>query len=99
MVKRKTKNNTKKISKQPRELDGIYILKIVLYVIVGSQWIRLSDTAMTKQIPIPAGLIIGSLFAMHDHFQIDRKIEYAILLLACLLGFWSQTGLLITALH
>lgn len=94
MVKRQIKS--KKVVKDAQELDGAYILKIVLYVIVGAQWIRITNPELTSQLPIPLGLIVGGLFARHDHFQIDRKIEYAILLLACLLGFWSQTGLLIT---
>lgn len=81
-----------------KETDGVYILKIVLYLIVGSQWLWIVDAELTKQIPIPIGLIIGGLFAMHDHFQIDRKIEYALLLGAAFVGFWSQTGIVITAL-
>ncbi len=97
MVKAKT--NLKKSSKRAAELDGLYILKIVLYVIIGSQWIRLTDVAVTKQVPLPIGLVLGSLFAMHDHFQIDRKIEYAVLLIACLVGFWSQVGVYITVLR
>lgn len=93
MAKAKTKSK-----RQAQELDGVYILKIVMYLIVGAQWLRFSDVAMTKQIPLPIGLVAGSLFAMHDHFQIDRKIEYAILLVACFVGFWSQTGLVVTIL-
>ena len=75
------------------------MLKIVLFMIVGAQWIRLTDPALTRQIPVPVGLLIGTVFAMHDHFQIDRKIELAILLIACFIGFWSQTGLFLTVLR
>ncbi len=82
-----------------QELDGVYILKIVLYLIIGAQWVRLVDPALTKQIPLPLGLVVGAMFAMHEHFQIDRKIEFAILLIACFVGFWSQTGLLIAILN
>lgn len=81
------------------ELQGTYVLKIVMYMIVGAQWIRLTDVALTRQIPIPIGLLIGTVFAMHDHFQIDRKIELAILLIACFVGFWYQTGLFLTVLR
>lgn len=90
-----------KTKRKPRaqELDGVYILKIVLYLIIGAQWVRLVDPALTKQIPLPLGLVVGTMFAMHDHFQIDRKIEFAILLIACFVGFWSQTGLFITVLN
>jgi len=88
----------RKTVKSKTELDGVYILKIILYVIIGSQWIRLTDATLEKQIPLPVGLIVGGLFAMHDHFQIDRKIEYALLVIASLIGFWTQTGLFITIL-
>jgi hypothetical protein len=36
------------------------------------------------------------LFAVHDHFQIDRKIEYTVLLVAMFVGFWTQIGVYIT---
>jgi hypothetical protein len=89
------------IKKQKRrtgsaELDSVYLLKLVLYLIVGAQWIRFENTTGTSQIPIPIGLIIGFIFAMHDHFRIDRKIEYAVLLVAMFVGFWSQVGIYIT---
>jgi hypothetical protein len=35
---------------------------------------------------LPIGLILGIIFSAHDHFRIDRKIEYAVLLVAALLG-------------
>lgn len=80
----------------PSELDSVYLLKLVLYLIVGAQWIRFTNTAGTSQIPIPVGFIIGMLFAAHDHFQIDRKIEFAVLLVAMFVGFWSQVGMYVT---
>jgi hypothetical protein len=78
---------------QASESDGSYFLKLVLYVIVGSQWVWL--TTDDSQVPLPIGFIIGLLFASHDHFQIDRKIEYAILLIAALVAFWTQIGIFI----
>ena len=59
------------------ELDSVYLLKLALYLIIGAQWIRFQNGAGTTQIPIPVGLLIGILFALHDHFKIDRKIEFA----------------------
>ena len=95
MAKPKTNKPTKKTVTEP---DGVFFLKSAMYLIVGAQWVFLTDVAMTKQLPIPLGLVIGALFAAHDHFQIDRKIEFAILLVACLIGYWSQTGLLVSVL-
>jgi hypothetical protein len=86
---------TKKKAKQStayQELDSTYILKIVIYLIVGSQWLRLTD-GVSYQIPLPIGLMVGLLFARHEHLQIDRKIEYAFLLLATFIGFWLPIGI------
>ena len=88
MAKRKTKNLT-------NESDGSYILKLVLYLIVGSQWVWILNNDGNVTVPIPVGLIIGLFFISHEKFQIDRKIEYAVLLVAVLLGFWAQVGVFI----
>ncbi len=76
---------------QNQQFDSAYLLKIVLYLIIGSQWLKI-ETKGGVQIPIPAGAIVGVLFAAHDHFQIDRKIEYAVLLVAMFIGFWVPLG-------
>jgi hypothetical protein len=86
-----------KQSKEPPvgyEPDSVFLLKLVLYLIIGSQWLRL--TTGSGQWPIPIGLLIGMLFAAHDHFRIDRKVEYALLLIAAFIGFWLPLGLEIT---
>lgn len=84
-----------KIKSKAKETDSAYLLKLVLYVIVGAQWLFIKDGA-GAQIPLPIGLVVGAGFAMHEHFQIDRKIEYAVLLVAMLVGFFSQVGLYIS---
>jgi len=63
-------------------------------LIIGAQWIRI--TKGNTQIPIPVGLLVGLLFASHEHFQIDRKVEFAMLLVACFIGFWLPLGLQIS---
>lgn len=71
------------------------MFKLVMYLILGSLWVKIS-TGDTSQIPIPLGFIIGIIFASKDHFQIDRKIEYAVLLVAMLIGFWLPIGVYIS---
>jgi hypothetical protein len=82
--------------RSPTQLDSVYLLKIVLYLIVGTLWLRIQYGADGTQIPLPIGAVIGILFAAHDHFRIDRKVEYAILLVAMLVGFWTQAGVYLT---
>lgn len=92
MAKAKKKKIAKK---QPDELDSVYFLKLVLYMITGSLWLKVTQ-GNNAQIPVPIGLGIGLLFAGHEHFQIDRKIEIAVLLVAMLIGFWAPFGIYIS---
>ncbi len=89
----KTKKTAKKAA---QELDSVYFLKLVLYLIVGSQWIWLVDSAGTVKLPLPIGLIVGILFASHEHFRLDRKLEYAVILVAMLVGFATEYGIYLT---
>ena len=67
--------------RQTTEYDSVYFLKILLYLIVGSIWINHNG----QQI-FPVGLILGILMVQHERLQLDRKIEYAVLLVAAILG-------------
>ncbi|HSX44750.1 MAG TPA: hypothetical protein VLF39_01395 [Candidatus Saccharimonadales bacterium] len=80
------------------EADGAFFLKLVIYLIVGFQWVRLVNVDATKQLPLPVGLIIGLIIASRDKFKIDRKLEYVILLISMLIGFWSQVGIYLRVL-
>lgn len=79
---------------QSAELDGVFVLKLLLYVLLGSLWLKVSN-GDSVTIGIPIGLIIGLIFTSHEHFRIDRKIEYATLLIAMLVGYFAPYGLYI----
>lgn len=80
--------------KSSSELDGVYLLKLLLYMLLGSLWVKISHSNGLN-IPVPLGLILGLVFTSHEHFQIDRKIEYAVLLVAMLFGYFAPYGLYI----
>lgn len=80
--------------KKQQAFDGVYLLKLLLYVLLGSMWIKFSS-GNTVGIAVPIGLIVGLIFASHEHFQIDRKIEYAVLIIAMLFGYFAPYGLYI----
>jgi hypothetical protein len=84
-----------KKNKQSEELDGVYVLKLVMYALLGSLWLKIHSGDLSTGIPLPVGLIVGLLFASHEHFQIDRKVEYAVLVLAALVGLIAPYGLFI----
>ncbi|HUD11324.1 MAG TPA: hypothetical protein VMS08_02860 [Candidatus Saccharimonadia bacterium] len=71
----------KKSSSKSKETDNIYFLKILIYFVLGTVWIKYNGYVV-----FPLGLIIGVLIAQKDHFAIDRKVEYAILLISAIIG-------------
>jgi len=93
----KIKSKSSKRTRPATELDSTFFMKLVMYLIVGAQWLRISVNGGTSVIPLPLGLFVGILFVTHDHFRIDRKIEMAVLLVAMLVGFYGQVGVMINA--
>ena len=88
MAKSKTSKKTKE------QKDSVYLLKLVLYLVLGSLWIKANHNN-NLVLPVPIGLLIGLIFSAHDHFRVDRKIEYAVLLISTLIGFWIPFGIFV----
>jgi hypothetical protein len=86
------KQKRKKASNDP--YDGVFALKLALYLILGTLWLKVSNGQ--TMFPIPIGLVVGLVLASQEHFNIDRKIDYAVLLIAALIGFWAPFGLYIS---
>lgn len=84
----------KKQKRVAQESDSVYFLKLVMYLIIGSQWVRIEHLPEWS-VPIPIGLIIGLIYAHNDHFKTDRRIEYAILLVVTFISFWLPLGLIV----
>ena len=81
----------KKSIKAKPETDSAYFLKIVLYLILSSVWVRVTLDSGAEY-PLPLGALLALVYASHDHFQIDRKIEYAMILMAMFVSFWLPIG-------
>lgn len=80
------------------EADSTYFLKLVLYMILGSLWIKLAHPIHVGPLLVnglPVGLLIGILFVSHEHFQINRKIGYAIMLVMTVISFFLPAGIVI----
>ena len=80
-----TKSRKKAVAK---ETDSAYFLKILLYFMLGIIWLKLNGRPI-----LPLGLIVGLLVSTHEHFQIDRKMEYVILIIATMLGIGGGIAL------
>lgn len=78
-----------------KESDEAFFLKLVLYMILSSLWLRIELSDGTV-VPLPIGAIIAVFYALHDHFQIDRKIELAIILVAMFVSFWLPIGIYVS---
>lgn len=77
--------------KKPAETDSGYLLKLIMYFLIGAIWVNVAMWGFQ----FPVGFLIGLVFARHEHFRIDRKVEYAVLLIAMALSFASPVGLVI----
>lgn len=64
-----------------RETDDAYFLKLLIYFVLGVIWIKHNGYLV-----FPVGLVLGIIIAQKDHFAIDRKIEYAVLIISCVIG-------------
>ncbi|MDO8335258.1 MAG: hypothetical protein Q7T74_00535 [Candidatus Saccharibacteria bacterium] len=82
----------------PDETDGAFLLKIVIYVILASVWIKFQEPLDLFVIGIngiPIGLFIGLIVASQDRFQIDRKIEYVVLIVMTIITYFVPAGILL----
>jgi hypothetical protein len=73
-----------KTKTQKPEVDSVYFLKVLVYFSLGALWVGINDHRV-----LPLGLIAGVLLAQHEKLQLDRKIEYALLVIAALLGLFG----------
>lgn len=77
---------------QKNESQAEFILKLICYFILGSMWVRfyLKDSL----IGLPIGLLVGLILNTNETFQIDRKIEVAVLLIATFISFFLPLGIM-----
>ena len=92
------KTTTKQSVALREQTDSAYILKLVLYVILGATWLQFAIPLQIGSFTLtafPIGLIVGFIFAAHDYFQVDRKIEYAILIMMTVLTYFVPAGIIL----
>lgn len=92
------KKSTARRNTDSGETDGVYFLKIILYIVLGSLWIKFASPLHVGSFMLngfPFGLFLGLVFASHDHFQVDRKIEYALLILTTIVTYFLPAGIII----
>ncbi len=102
-VKTKSQKQQKRTAKKSKqtiaeERDSVYFLKLVLYLMLGTVWLKFSEPVIAGGIPlvgVPIGLLVGLLIASHDKFQIDRKIEYAVIIVMTVVSYFLPAGIIL----
>lgn len=92
------KTAKKKSSVLPQEADSTFLLKIVIYIILASVWIKFQspiELGLITLSGVPIGLFIGLIIARNDKFQIDRKIEYVVLFIMTIITYFLPAGIVI----
>jgi predicted membrane chloride channel (bestrophin family) len=81
------------------ESDGTYFLKLVIFVLLGTLWLKFSTPITWLNIPlhgVPLGLLIGLILVNRfERYQSDRKIWYAILLVVSIICYFAPAGVVI----
>ena len=95
-IKTKKKTTSKKSS--PAQTDSAYLLKVVLYVLLGATWIKFAIPLTLGSFQLnaaPVGMMFGIVLASHDNFAVDRKIEYTILIIMMVLTYFLPAGIVL----
>lgn len=100
MTKQKKKTITtifgsKKVCTHKKQSDSAYFLKLILYFICGTLWIRLIGIQIGpfEHLSLPFGLLAGVAFSTFECSHVDKKIELAVLLAATFISFYLPVGI------
>ncbi len=81
------------------ESDGVYFLKLVVYFVLATFWIKFSVPLQfggVQLTALPAGILIGIIAVRYlEKHQADRKIWYAVLIVIGLISYFEAAGIII----
>lgn len=81
------------------ESDSTYFLKLVVFTLLGTLWIKFAQPVVWLGIPLrglPLGLLAGLfLVSKFEKYQSDRKIWYAILLVVTIICYFVPAGIVL----
>lgn len=81
------------------ETDSTYFLKLVIFLLLGTLWLKFStplDLGGMQLHALPIGLVLG-LLLVHpvEKLQFNRKIWYAVLLIVGIISYFVPAGIII----
>ncbi len=71
-------------NKKIHESDFAFLIKSALYLLLGTVWVGVGTNRW-----LPVGLLIGFICSKIEVLRINRKIEYALLVVGALLGLYG----------
>lgn len=81
------------------ESDGTYFLKLVVFVLLGTFWLKFSQPVSWLGMPFggfPIGFLVGLILVNRfEKLQTDRKIWYAILVVVTIISYFAPAGIVI----
>jgi len=96
---KKTVTASSRITERIFESDGTYFLKLVVFVLLGTLWLKFQMPVTWLGVPlygIPVGLLLGLILVSHfEKYQSDRKIWYAVLVVVTIICYFVPAGLVI----
>ncbi len=81
------------------ESDSTYLLKLIVVVLLGTFWLKFAqpmEIGSFVMTGIPLGLLVGVVIVSRfEHFQYDRKIWYAILVVITVISYFVPAGIVL----
>lgn len=93
------RNRKKNNGETTYESDSTYLLKLVVFILLGTLWLKFQAPLVWHGFPIngvPAGLLVGLLLVREfEKHQSDRKIWYACLIVVTIICYFVPAGIVI----
>jgi positive regulator of sigma E activity len=95
----RSKATASRVSERIFETDGTYFLKLVIFVLLGTLWLKFQDPVVWMGVQfsgVPAGMLVGLvLVRQFERIQSDRKIWYAVLIVITIICAFAPVGIFI----
>lgn len=81
------------------EADGIYFLKLVIVILLGTLWLKFQDPMWINDVPVgafPFGMIVGLIIIrLLEKDPINRKIGFAVLIVVAIVCYNAPAGIVL----
>jgi hypothetical protein len=93
------KHRPRRYKERLGEADGVYFLKLVVVVLLGTLWLKLATPLSWHGVPLggfPVGAMV-TLISIHlfEKDPYDRKIWFAVLLVVTIISYFVPAGIVI----